>query len=236
MQSKRTIILCALLKSLLDSSLSYAINFYDAHAHAHVGKWVPDELRAFTKKEEEEDKPYVPPAYYGEDEEEQLDSEDDEVNEASSSELEETSLPQGNDNLEIVTETQEKCSKIEKVDTVFSNEQSSNTDHDETRVRNRRKGDNVEDVVTVRNSDEGIKDESTSFIATNSDEDASTASSNNSSGIMFVSNSKDCGTSSSWSRYQQKQLEWALVQYPKFAKDRWENIAKAVPGKSKVHT
>ena len=160
MQSKRTIISCALLKSLLDSSLSYAINFYDAHAHAHVGKWVTDELRAFT----------------------------------------------------------------------------SSTDHDETRVRNRRKGDSVEDVVTVRNSDEGIKDESTSSIATNSDEDASTASSNNSSGIMFVSNSKDCGTSSSWSRYQQKQLEWALVQYPKFAKDRWENIAKAVPGKSKVHT
>ena len=41
-------------------------------------------------------------------------------------------------------------------------------------------------------------------------------------------------TSSSWSQYQQKQLEWALMQYPKFAKDRWENIAKAVPGKSKV--
>ena len=29
-----------------------------------------------------------------------------------------------------------------------------------------------------------------------------------------------------------EQLEWALVQYPKFAKERWENIAKAVPGKS----
>ena len=57
-----------------------------------------------------------------------------------------------------------------------------------------------------------------------------------SSSVVMVSNSKDDTTSSSWSQYQQKQLEWALVYYPKFAKDRWNNIAKAVPGKHKVCT
>ena len=55
--------------------------------------------------------------------------------------------------------------------------------------------------------------------------------------IVYVSNvnPKDGAPSLSWSRYQQKQLEWALVQYPKFAKDRWDNINKAVPGKNKVY-
>ena len=181
----------------------------------YLGKWVPEELRGFTRQED--DKPYVPPAYYGEDEE-QLDSEDDELNEASSSELEEMSQPQ--DNSDCVVETQEKSSKVEEVDSVSSSEQSTTN---ETCVRNRRKSDGLADVVT---------DESTS-VATNFDEDASMASTNG-SGVMFVSNSKD-GTSSSWSWYQQKQLEWALVQYPKFGKERWENIAKAVPGKSKVN-
>ena len=38
----------------------------------------------------------------------------------------------------------------------------------------------------------------------------------------------------SWSQYQQVQLEWALTAYPKFSTDRWENIAKGVPGKTKV--
>lgn len=37
-----------------------------------------------------------------------------------------------------------------------------------------------------------------------------------------------------WTQYQQRQLEWALGQYPKFTKDRWDNISKAVPGKSTV--
>ena len=85
--------------------------------------------------------------------------------------------------------------------------------------------------MTVRNGDKCCRDENASM-KTNFDEDANTSSSNG-SGVVFVSNSKD-GTLSSWSRYQQKQLEWVLVQYPKFAKERWENIAKAVPEKSKV--
>ena len=37
-----------------------------------------------------------------------------------------------------------------------------------------------------------------------------------------------------WSQYQQSQLEWALAQYSKDVHERWELIAKAVPGKSKV--
>ena len=37
-----------------------------------------------------------------------------------------------------------------------------------------------------------------------------------------------------WTQYQQRQLEWALGQYPKFTKDRWDNVSKAVPGKSTV--
>ena len=37
-----------------------------------------------------------------------------------------------------------------------------------------------------------------------------------------------------WTQYQQRQLEWALTQYPKFSTDRWQNIARAVPGKSQV--
>ena len=185
---------------------------------------MPEELRAFTKPKEE-DKPYVPPAYYGE-EEEQLDSsEDDDENETSSSELDEISQPQ--DTSDCMAEMQENNSKIDKVDHSVSSREQSTTN--ETDVRNRRKG---EDVVTIRNSDESIRDESTS-VATNFDEDASMAGTANGSGVIFVSNSKD-DSSSSWSRYQQKQLEWALVQYPKFAKERWENIAKAVPGKSKV--
>ena len=38
-----------------------------------------------------------------------------------------------------------------------------------------------------------------------------------------------------WTQYQQRQLEWAIGHYPKFSKDRWDNISKAVPGKSTVH-
>jgi hypothetical protein len=95
----------------------------------------------------------------------------------------------------------------------------------ETDVRDRRKG---KDVATIRNSDESVRDESTSVATNSDDEDASTAGpGTDGSGVIFVSNSKD-DTLLSWSRYQQRQLEWALVQYPKFAKERWENIAKAV--------
>ena len=193
-----------------------------------AGKWVPEELRAFTKPKED-DKPYVPPAYYGE-EEEQLDSseDDDEQNETSSSELDEMLQPQ--DTSDCVVETQESSSKVEKVDhSVSSREQSTTNETD--LLKDTRMG---EDVVTIRNSDESVRDDhETASVATNFDEDTSTAGTANGSGVIFVSNSKD-DSSSSWSRYQQKQLEWALVQYPKFAKERWESIAKAVPGKSKV--
>ena len=47
-------------------------------------------------------------------------------------------------------------------------------------------------------------------------------------------NSLNGGRISSWSQYQQRQLEWALGQYPKFSTERWENVAKAVPGKTMV--
>ncbi|TFJ95604.1 methylmalonyl-CoA carboxyltransferase [Platysternon megacephalum] len=37
-----------------------------------------------------------------------------------------------------------------------------------------------------------------------------------------------------WTQNQQKLLELALQQYPKGTSDRWDKIAKCVPGKSKV--
>lgn len=37
-----------------------------------------------------------------------------------------------------------------------------------------------------------------------------------------------------WTQNQQKLLEMALQQYPKGTSDRWDKIAKCVPGKSKV--
>lgn len=37
-----------------------------------------------------------------------------------------------------------------------------------------------------------------------------------------------------WTQNQQKLLEMALQQYPKGTADRWDKIAKCVPGKSKV--
>ena len=150
-----------------------------------------EELRAFTKQED--NKPYVPPAYYGEDEE-QLDSEDDEQNETSGSELEEISQPQ--DNSDSVAETQEDSCNIEEVNSVSSSGQSINVTH----KRNGRKSDSIEDVVNVRNGDKSCRDESASM-RTNFDEDVNISNSNG-SGVMFVSNSKD-GTSSSWSQYQQ---------------------------------
>ncbi len=43
-----------------------------------------------------------------------------------------------------------------------------------------------------------------------------------------------CQDDSGWSQYQQKQLEWALSHYTKNMDDRWDKVALAVPGKSKV--
>lgn len=37
-----------------------------------------------------------------------------------------------------------------------------------------------------------------------------------------------------WTQNQQKLLEMALQQYPKGTSERWDKIAKCVPGKSKV--
>ena len=47
-------------------------------------------------------------------------------------------------------------------------------------------------------------------------------------------NSLTGDSTTSWSQYQQRQLEWALGKYPKYSKDRWENVAKAVPEKTMV--
>lgn len=41
----------------------------------------------------------------------------------------------------------------------------------------------------------------------------------------------------SWNQVQQKALEAALIKYPKGStQDRWEKIAKCVPGKTKVRS
>jgi hypothetical protein len=40
--------------------------------------------------------------------------------------------------------------------------------------------------------------------------------------------------SSGWTQKQQKSLETALACYTKGRSERWERIAKAVPGKTKV--
>lgn len=44
----------------------------------------------------------------------------------------------------------------------------------------------------------------------------------------------DADTSTPWTQLQQKALEKALVQFPKGSAERWERVAKLVPGKSKV--
>ena len=49
-----------------------------------------------------------------------------------------------------------------------------------------------------------------------------------------VSSVADDDDGSGWSQYQQKQLEWALSHYTRETGDRWDKVAKAVPGKSKV--
>ena len=66
-----------------------------------------------------------------------------------------------------------------------------------------------------------------------------TMGNNESAADVISQDSEDDMESSSslttWTQYQQRQLEWAIGHYPKFSKDRWDNISKAVPGKSKVH-
>lgn len=50
------------------------------------------------------------------------------------------------------------------------------------------------------------------------------------SGKLVIENS------GSWSQYQQRQLEWALSNYSqRSSEQRWSLVAKAVPGKTKVH-
>ena len=127
-----------------------------------------------------------------------------------------------------MVEIQEESSNIEEVvNSDSTRKQSTNR----TQERRSKRSKRVKDLATVWGSDESHRDE-TMAVTENFDEDATDMCTSD-SGVMLVSNDKD-GTASLWSRYQQKQLEWALVQYPKFAKDRWENIAKAVPGKTKV--
>ena len=48
------------------------------------------------------------------------------------------------------------------------------------------------------------------------------------------SSEEDLDSGEDWSQYQQKQLEWGLSHYPKDTEGRWDLIARAVPGKSKV--
>lgn len=47
--------------------------------------------------------------------------------------------------------------------------------------------------------------------------------------IIFIAAAQE----KEWSQVQQKALEEALIKYPKQALERWEKIAKAVPGKTK---
>ena len=49
--------------------------------------------------------------------------------------------------------------------------------------------------------------------------------------VCFVLESE---TEDRWEQHQQKVLEMALQQFPKTESERWEKIAKCVPGKTKV--
>ena len=180
-------------------------------ARRRRGKWVPEELHASARQEE--DKPYVPPAYYCEDEEinSDEDSESD-IDEPSQLQLQHTSSSHAQSQVQEVgiNSTEANTEYIKQDNTVDDVQEMNNK--------------SVEDVCALSMAGKKIDIE----------DDESTGASCKSASIVMVSNSKDGSTSSSWSRHQQKQLEWALVQYPKFAKDRWDNIAKAVPGKNKV--
>ena len=189
-------------------------------ARRRRGKWVPEELRASARREE--DKPYVPPAYYCEGEE--LNSDEDSE---SSSDIDDPSQLQPQHSS--CTPSPSEDSNSTKANTEYIKQDGSNID-DVQKVDSK----SVEDVCVLTATDKKIADEDPQVTVTSGK--CALASDGGSSSVVMVSNSKDGTTSSSWSRYQQKQLEWALVQYPKFAKDRWDNIAKAVPGKNKVCT
>ena len=203
------------------------------------GKWVPQELRTFAKQEDE--KPYVPPAYYCEDEEEDLNSEED--GRTSSSDLDEPlELQDDSDTMALSHETGSNDEGAdgdrsvqegeEKVSQEMSSRNAKNTDT--SQEASSRNANNVDESPEM--SSRNVKKDSR--ICGKDEDEIVTVSSGegaSSSTTIMVSNVKDGACRPlPWSRYQQKQLEWALVQYPKFAKDRWDNIAKAVPGKNKV--
>lgn len=48
--------------------------------------------------------------------------------------------------------------------------------------------------------------------------------------------SRDRAEAAVWTQNQQKLLELALQQFPRGTPERWDRIAKVVPGKSKVRT
>ena len=177
------------------------------------GKWVPEELRACPRRVQD-DKPYVPPAYYGEDD--SLDEEDEGNDSSSSTEIDESAsqLRESENHSQIAKDEEEK-----EADAIISGDNISNCTNESSATV---AGKSFENGVTLSNSRTTSKEEKLAEVG----EDGST-------GVVTVEKSSD--GSSSWSQYQQKQLEWALVQYPRFAKDRWDNIAKAVPGKTKVN-
>ena len=197
------------------------------------GKWVPQELRTFAKQEDE--KPYIPPGYYCEDEEEDLNSEED--GQMSSSDLDEPLELQDDSDTMALSHDTDTGSNVEGADGDRSVQEGEEKVSQEMSSRDAKNADesqetncrNMEDIhVVVNNSNVCGKDEDDS-LTVSSGEGA------NSSTTTMVSTPKDGACRPlPWSRYQQKQLEWALVQYPKFSKDRWDNIAKAVPGKNKV--
>ena len=180
------------------------------------GKWVPEELRACPRRVLD-DKPYVPPAYYGEDD--SLDEEDEDNDSSSSTEIDESASQlrsRGSENhSQIAKDEEENEASI----AIGGGDKISNgTNESSTTVA----GKSLENGATLSDSRTASREER----LTEMGEDGST-------GVVMVEKSSD--GSSSWSQYQQKQLEWALMQYPRFAKDRWDNIAKAVPGKTKVN-
>ena len=197
------------------------------------GKWVPEELRTFAKKEEE--KPYIPPAYYCEDEEEELNSDEednDKFGEGSSSsdhDVEEMSQVDKSAVVNTVDAPQSHHNGVTSEEVAI--EQQSKSVGEVRKVKDKSTR-HVEDVEIAR---EKNIEEQKSELGENGTMSCEDDRPSGAGHIVYVSNPKDGAPSLSWSRYQQKQLEWALVQYPKFAKDRWDNIAKAVPGKSKVY-
>ena len=177
------------------------------------GKWVPEELRARPRRVLD-DKPYVPPAYYGEDD--SLDEEDEDNDSTSSTEIDESANQlTGSENHSQIAKDKEE----NEASTAIGSGDKISDGANESSATVAGKG--LENGATLSDSRTASREERLTEIS----EDGS-------AGVVTVEKSSD--GSSSWSQYQQKQLEWALVQYPRFAKDRWDNIAKAVPGKTKV--